>query len=454
MWKYLIVNSLWFSILFLVHFFGSKKDQLIILVSVFVAAAVLAFQGFMDPGAWFLYVLFSCLVYAGAANFKRWSYVELTHLRGEIAARTREYDAEKNALDVKTQQTGFLERKADEIVEFYEQIKEMSKSLDSLETFLIFAEALSEYFEFEVVKLSLFSEKHPESAHPEEVYKLLGTDLRGVFDRSAYLKDKGRARGEVFPFDRKVYRHLFEHRRPFLLTESKEAFYADSDAPGKPFTAYPVFIHEKIFAVLTLIGIEVKGDPLFYILIDRFLSEMQRVKLYERVEMLAITDGLTGVYVRRHLVERLEGELDRSRRFGYKLSFLMVDIDLFKHVNDEYGHLVGDTVLRQVAEAVKKSVREVDFVGRYGGEEFAVGLIETDESTAAIVAERIRKSVESREFKAYGENIQVTVSVGCATYSPTLSSVNQMIEAADAALYQAKRLGRNRIICSTNGGGE
>jgi len=214
------------------------------------------------------------------------------------------------------------------------------------------------------------------------------------------------------------------------------------------FTAYPAFIHEKIFAVLTLTGIDAKGDPLFFILIDRFLSELQRVKLYERVEMLAITDGLTQMYVRRHFVERLEGEMDRSKRFGYKFSFLMIDVDHFKRVNDEYGHLVGDTALKQVAQTVKRNVREVDFVGRYGGEEFAVGLIETDESPAAQVAERIRKSVEARDFKAYGEHLKVTVSIGCATYSPTLSSVNQIIEAADDALYRAKRLGRNRVCAS------
>lgn len=449
MWKYLIVNSLWFSILFLVHFFGSKKDRLIIFVSIFVAGVVLAFQGQLDPVAWFYYFVFSCLVFYGAANFKRWSFSELSFVRNEIAARLKEFEVEKQALELKTQQTQFLERKADEIVEFYEQIKEMSKSLDHLEAFLIFAEALSEYFEFEIVKLSLFKEKNHESANPEEVYELHGGHFRGVFDRSVFLKDKKKARGEVFPFDQKIYRHLFEKRQPILLVESKDSFYETSDIHHQSFTAYPVFIHEKIFAVLTLIGVEPKGDPLFYILIDRFLSEMQRVKLYERVETLAITDGLTGVYVRRHLVERLEGELERSKRFRYKLSFLMVDIDHFKHVNDEYGHLVGDTVLRQVAQTVKKNVREVDFVGRYGGEEFAVGLIETDEKTALQVAGRIRKSVEEREFKAYGENLKITISLGYATYSPLFNSVNKIVEAADTALYQAKRSGRNRV-CAAN----
>jgi diguanylate cyclase (GGDEF)-like protein len=170
--------------------------------------------------------------------------------------------------------------------------------------------------------------------------------------------------------------------------------------------------------------------------------------LYEGVETLAITDGLTGVYVRKHLMERLEGETDRSRRFGLKLSLLMIDVDHFKRFNDEFGHLVGDVVLRQVAQTIQKSVREVDFVGRYGGEEFSVGLIETDEYTAQQVAERIRRSVEKKDYRAYGEHLKVTVSIGYATYSTKLNSVGLMIEQADAALYQAKRLGRNRICAA------
>ena len=434
MWKYLVVNTLWFSLLFLVHFFGSRKDQWLILLSVFLAAWMLAAKGLMDPIAWLYYLSFSLLVYQGAADFKRWSFARLLRIREELQSGHEQWAAETDRLRQKTQQTEFLETKADEIVEFYEQIKEMSKSLDLLETFLIFSEALSEYFSFEVVKLAMFSQTHAESRHPEEVYELKGSDFKGVFDRSVYLKDKKKVRGEVFPSDEKIYADLFEGRQPVVQPE---------------FTAYPVILHDKLFAVLSLVGIEAKGDPLLYILIDRFISEVQRVKLYERVEMLAITDGLTGVYVRRHLMERLEGEMDRSKRFGLKLSFLMIDVDHFKLINDEHGHLVGDVVLRQLAAAVKKSVREVDFVGRYGGEEFAVGLIETDEATAQLVAERIRKSVASKEFKAYGEDLKVTVSIGCATSGLMLNSVNQVVEAADEALYQAKRLGRNRVCAAS-----
>ena len=433
MWKYLVVNTLWFSLLFLVHFFGTKKDQRIIYFCIFFAAAWGAFRGSVDPLAWSYYLGFSFLVFYGAADFRSWSFKELRRIEDDIGENSRQLGEEKEFLNRQNTQTGFLERKADEIVEFYEQIKVMSKSLDALETFLIFAEALSEYFSFDTVKLSIFSEHHPDSLHPKEVYELKGADLKGVFDRGARLKDKKMSQSEAFPFDTKVYEEIFKKR---------------GSISEKTCKAYPIFIHDRIFAIVSLMGLEEKEDPLLNVLIERFVAEMQRVNLYERVEMLAITDGLTGMYVRRHLLERLEGEMDRTKRFGLKLSFLMIDVDYFKRFNDEYGHLVGDVVLRQVAETIKKSVRELDFVGRYGGEEFAVGLIETDENTTLQVAERIRKSIEVKDFSAYGEHLKVTVSIGCATYSMVLNSVGLMIEAADDALYQAKRFGRNRVCAS------
>ena len=210
--------------------------------------------------------------------------------------------------------------------------------------------------------------------------------------------------------------------------------------------AYPMFVEKKIFGIVLVTGLQFQKTKLLNILLGRFVSEMERIRLYDRVQTLAITDGLTGVYVRRHLLERLEGELDRSKRFGFKLSFLMIDIDYFKNFNDSYGHLVGDVVLKQVAETIRSSVREVDLVGRYGGEEFGVLLIETDESLAFMVAERVRRSIEERAFKAYDEKLKVTVSIGCSTYSYyEISDASMLIESADSALYQAKRLGRNKV---------
>lgn len=434
MWKYLILNTIWFSILFFVHFFGSKKDQGAVFLSVAVMAWFLAAKGLMDPVGWSYYLVFSLFVFYGARYFKRWSFERLVVLTEEIGTASLALNEAKRSLEEQTRMTSHLEKKADEIVAFYEQIREMSKSLDPYETFLVFAEALSKYYEFEETKLAFFGDRHPDSVYPEEVYALRGKDFKGVFDRELYLRERKRSRGEVFPFDEKAYLAVFQEKKAVHLDESK--------------VAYPVLIRERIFAVLTLVGVEAKGDPLFFILIERFISELQRAKLYESVQKLAITDGLTGIYVRHHLLERLDGEMDRSKRFDLKLSFLMIDIDHFKHFNDEYGHLVGDVVLRQVAETIKKNIREVDFVGRYGGEEFGAGLIETDEGTALLVAERIRRAIQDNVFLAYEEKLKVNVSIGAATLSAELNSVNALIDGADSAMYQAKRLGRNRVCAA------
>lgn len=449
MWKYIILNSLWFSILFLVHFFGSKQDRRIVWVSGLVIAVLVAVKSTIDPLAWFYYVFASIAVFAGAAYFKKWAFSTLDHLTQDIERANKRSVEMESMLDKKMKHTAFLEKKGGEIVEFYEQIKEMSKSLDRLETFLIFSEALADYFQFDTVKLAFFNGAHLDPTHPEELYEIKGRELGLLFDRSSYLKDRKRALGEVFPFDQKVYKHLFKHRRTLTLDEKKSIVFGEGGYLPQVFTAIPILIHEKICAILTIVDIDTKKDPLFNILLDRFVAEIQRVKLYEKVEKLAITDGLTGVYVRRHLMERLEEEIDRAKRFNLKFSFLMIDIDFFKPINDEYGHLVGDFVLKQVAQTVKKSVRELDFVGRYGGEEFGVGLIETDEATAVLVAERIRRSIDQKKFTAFGETLQACVSIGCVSFSPHCSSVAAVIELADGALYQAKRLGRNRV-CVAN----
>jgi len=173
---------------------------------------------------------------------------------------------------------------------------------------------------------------------------------------------------------------------------------------------------------------------------------LRRVSLYRQIQESAIHDGLTGLLVRRHFRQRLEEEVDRALRRGTSLAFLMVDLDHFKEVNDTYGHLVGDVVLREVANLLRRSVREIDGVGRYGGEEFAVLLPEADRPFAIGVANRIRQMIGQTWFKAYDEEIQITVSVGVALCPEEARGVDALIEQADRAMYQAKDQGRNQTV--------
>jgi diguanylate cyclase (GGDEF)-like protein len=441
MWKFLAFNTLWFLAIVLAHARDTRRWRAAVFAGALAAAGAVAALSPLDPFAWFAYVVFSIVTYWGLLQFRRWALAGPSALDEDIAVFSRKQEAVRRVLDRKAQESSALEQQANEIVHLYDKVKEMSQCLDVFEAFLVLGEALAKKLPFSSIRLALYDGEKPDSARPAGYYELRRADFEGVFDRSVLLRDRNRAKAELYPFDQKALDEAFRQRKTLHVLEAGTL----SETPS--YSVQPIFLHEKIFAVLVLLGTEKRDVPVISILTDRFASEAHRIKLYEKVETLAITDGLTGMYVRRHLLDRLQGELERSKRFGFKLSFLMIDIDHFKRFNDECGHLVGDVVLRQTAEAIKKSVREIDLVGRYGGEEFGVLLIETDESGAFFVAERIRRAVAERTFTAYDESLKVTISIGCATYSSPIGEVDLLVDAADSALYQAKRQGRNKV-CS------
>jgi diguanylate cyclase (GGDEF)-like protein len=162
------------------------------------------------------------------------------------------------------------------------------------------------------------------------------------------------------------------------------------------------------------------------------------------LEHLSVTDALTGLYNRRHLMGVLATEAQRSRRLRRQFTILLMDVDHFKQYNDTHGHVAGDAALVRVADILRQTTRGVDCVARYGGEEFLVVLLETTMTTAAIVAERIRARVEAEPF-AGG---RVTVSVGIAECPGNGDTPESLIESADSAMYEAKHGGRNRVAAA------
>jgi two-component system cell cycle response regulator len=174
---------------------------------------------------------------------------------------------------------------------------------------------------------------------------------------------------------------------------------------------------------------------------------VDNIRMYEKIKRFAIADGLTGLYNHRYFQEQLEKEYSRARRFNLSLSLIMADIDHFKDLNDRHGHQQGDMILKGIAAIMRRSVRDIDLIARYGGEEFVVILPETPKKNAAFVADRIRKSLEEQEFTYSGGVMKATVSIGVSG-QPDDEITNQldMIAKADAAMYQAKKEGRNRVV--------
>jgi diguanylate cyclase (GGDEF)-like protein len=182
---------------------------------------------------------------------------------------------------------------------------------------------------------------------------------------------------------------------------------------------------------------------------DICASSIQNAHYLERVKQLAYLDGLTGIFNRRFFELRIAEEIERARRHSMSLAVIMTDIDQFKKLNDEFGHLLGDEVLRQVSSLFHQQLRKMDVVCRYGGEEFAILLIQTNAQHAMGVAEKLRRMVESWQFP--GVPRMVTVSAGVAAFPEHGASRDEIVRAADTALYAAKQAGRNRVLLTTTG---
>ena len=219
------------------------------------------------------------------------------------------------------------------------------------------------------------------------------------------------------------------------------------------FAAMAVSTGERLVGIMALGGRHVTrmspdGDAFMQQVASQAYIVMQNSRLFERVQQTAIRDSLTELYNHRHSIELVQQEVARVGRYNAEgVSVLMVDVDHFKRVNDQLGHLAGDSVLRDLARLLREAVRNVDWVGRYGGEEFVLILPQTRYEEARQTAERLRQEVELHSFKAGERMTHMTVSVGVATYpSDKSDSAATLLREADLALYRAKEAGRNRVM--------
>jgi len=202
-----------------------------------------------------------------------------------------------------------------------------------------------------------------------------------------------------------------------------------------------VFVFAVIFIPIT-----------FFSVIRLFQRKVLRAE--QQILKLANTDSLTDLYNRRFLMDRIEQNIEQCRRYDHRLGFIMLDLDHFKQINDQYGHQVGDEVLKKVAEVLRANTRKNDCASRYGGEELALVLPETNFKASIELAEKLRKMISQIEIKAGNDVLKVSASLGVSgingnSIEDNLASVHQLIKAADDALYRAKQGGRNRV-CSAD----
>ncbi|MBI4430531.1 MAG: sensor domain-containing diguanylate cyclase [Candidatus Omnitrophica bacterium] len=249
---------------------------------------------------------------------------------------------------------------------------------------------------------------------------------------------------------------VLKHRQPLLVSDVESDFRFDivkreTDASFRSLIASPMINEGRLIGVLRINGAKAgefttDGLRVLSILAVLASSALTNAILYQKTEELAISDSLTGLYVQRYFRERLEEEHKRSLISNHPFSVLMCDIDHFKQCNDRLGHAAGDLILKAVSQKLREGVGDNGLVSRYGGEEFVIILPGVKKEAAVILAETLRRSVESVRIEARGDELKTTISIGVASFPADTLDPEELLAAADKALYTAKNKGRN-LVC-------
>jgi diguanylate cyclase (GGDEF)-like protein len=267
-------------------------------------------------------------------------------------------------------------------------------------------------------------------------------------EEMAFLKDIRLEKGEG------IAGTVWRDGIPILIEDaSKDSRFSKKadeklDSRTKSLIAVPLIVKDTVIGVMEAMNkFDETSFNSFDLEIFKTLSvqaaiAIDNARLYE----LAITDGMTKLFIHRYFQARLVEEFNRSARYGRELSLIMFDIDHFKNFNDSYGHQLGDEVLKNTAKVIKENSRAADIPARYGGEEFALILPETNKEGTMALAERIRKRIEEMTIEFEGKKVKLTISAGVSSYINNMPKTEQeFIQMADAALYHSKENGRNRV---------
>ena len=328
-------------------------------------------------------------------------------------------------------------RRRNWLAEAVEKFNESLKNLDAEDFWSQLTRLSAELMRAERSSLLIFDEKNGSLT----VKAATGLTAERITDKSEKIGER-------------VARIVLNNGKPVVVGDVGKLGLQPAPADWKyktnSFISYPFTIGSRRVGILNVTD---KADGVPYgesdlELLDAIAPQLavliDRADLKTRagaLEQLSVTDALTGLLNRRYLEERLSEEIKRSNRYGYPMSFMMIDVDHFKSYNDAFGHTEGDKALKLVANCFRETLRGADVAARYGGEEFSILLPQTTSSEAENIAERVREHIQATKFP----NRAITVSIGIASCCLELNSAHELIVAADAALYEAKRKGRNRV---------
>lgn len=294
----------------------------------------------------------------------------------------------------------------------------------------------------------------------DEIFKILDSildfDSFAIFFNSAnskkkkdltFISNKSNLKGTALEFFKTVFGEIDSDDIQFKIIKNVSNELEEPE--HKTYLVLPIKIGNELLGGIGLYShkkTDYKNQKTFNIILNEFKFLMQMKHLHSKTKLLTIIDPLTNLYNRRHCQEVMDREFSRAKRYGSDLSVAMFDIDNFKKINDTYGHQFGDEVLKQVSQIILSSLRNTDFAFRYGGEEILAVLTNSSADKALIPIERIRIKVENYPFEFEGEGVKVTISSGICSTQEELSSAENLVKAADEALYEAKHSGKNKVI--------
>ena len=318
-------------------------------------------------------------------------------------------------------------------------------------TYISDLKSLLKYILNQAIEIT-FAEKGSIMLHDQDTNLLTIRVLAGLKDKIYQEKvNNSEIRCKTFKPGEGIAGRVFQTGVPMVVNKAgEEELFVDPDSSFvRSIVCIPMMVYSDVLGVINVTN--KKGDKGFSqedvemlkAVADQAAVAINKAQLWE----MAVTDSLTGLYVRRYFLAKFQDEIHRAERYGKILSIVMADIDRFKRVNDTYGHTTGDRVLEAVGKFLEKNIRDVDVVARFGGEEFVILLPEADKYEAYTVSERLRQKFSKIKF----DNLPpLTISLGIASYPEDGKDLEILIKRADAAMYAAKLSGRNKVIKYTH----